>query len=186
MLQGDTALPSVMQWLRSTAAAPSDHAHSQARPSKRTARTNKLKQQPSQQHQETADPSMQHTHAQQNSVPNPAQYTSQLSTSDGQPNNAGSHVTAAHLLQPDQFAVLADQEVAAAATPSAGAAAAGEACGVTGAAATPGWSMQHDWASMDCLSQLRDAMFADLPPPVAAEPLLDHAAGELRLLLLEA
>lgn len=184
-------MPSVLHWLRSTAAAPSDHAaHSQARPSKRTARTNKLKQQHTE-HQETADPSMQHTHAQQDSVPNPAQYTSQLSTSDGQSKHVASNVSAAHLLQPDLCAVLADQEAAAAATPSAvaasaGAAAAGEACGMNGAAATPGWSMQHDWASMDCLSQLRDAMFADLPPPVAAEPLLDHAAGELRVLLLEA
>ena len=185
-------MPSVLHWLRSTAASPSDHAaHSQARPSKRTARTNKPRQQASQQHQETANPSMQHTHAQQNSVPNPIQHTSQLSTSDGQSKNAASHVTAAHLLQPDLCAVLADREAAAAATPSAvaasaGAAAAGEACGISGAAATLGWSMQRDWASMDCLSQLRDAMFADLPLPVAAEPLLDHAAGELRVLLLEA
>lgn len=46
-------------------------------------------------------------------------------------------------------------------------------------------SLQQEWVYMDCLSQLRDAIFADLPPPVAAEaPQLDRAAGLCFLVLL--
>lgn len=98
-----------------------------------------------------------------------------------QPIGQSPDISDACLLHQHSPAALADQgtvtaAVLASAAPSA--AAAGGAVEESQGTSPCGWSGQHEWAYMDCLSQLREAMFADLPPPVPAEvPLLDHASG---------
>lgn len=203
VMQGDTSLPAVVQWLHLMAASPSNHdAQPNQRISKRRRQPkthNKQQQQPKDElHTHPTVISMHSTQALPDSLQQPNQHSfQQLLMSDEpieqpiepligqpieQPIGQSPDISDARWLHQHSPAALAKQgsvtaAVLASAAPSA--AAAGGAVQDSQGTSPCGWSRQHEWAYMDCLSQLREAMFADLPPPVPAEvPLLDHGSGK--------
>ena len=183
MMQGDTSLPAVVQWLRLMAASPSPHA---AQPhqylSKRRRHINQRKQQQQQQpvdelHMDPAVTSTNSTQVLPDSFQQPNQHSfQQLLMSDEPIEQPLEQLYEQHQHLP---AALVEPESPAATLASAApsVAAAGEAG--EGLPSPCGWSGHHELAYMDCLSQLREAMFADLAPSVPAEvQVLDHASGK--------
>lgn len=182
VMQGELELSALVHWLRFTAASQPAHASHQAQSmSRRKRRAGKRMQQPVDQ---PADADMRPANLLHNSTHTAAQHSSQqlpaeqqlLFHQDTNATTCSEHQNTAAVTGQETPVGMAD-----ALSLHLGGTAAHDADGADRLqhGRTACVSSQQEDAYMDCLSQLRDAMYADLPAPVSAEPPpLDHAAGE--------